>query len=30
VLYGSGLGNRAAAAWKHRRGLFALGRRYLG
>lgn len=29
VLYGSGLGERAAAAWKHRHGLLALGRRYL-
>ncbi len=30
VLYGSGIGQRAAAAWRHRRGLYALGRRYLG
>jgi acyl-CoA reductase-like NAD-dependent aldehyde dehydrogenase len=30
VLYGSGIGQRASAAWKHRRGLFELGRRYLG
>jgi succinate-semialdehyde dehydrogenase/glutarate-semialdehyde dehydrogenase len=30
VLYRSGLGARAAAAWRHRRGLVHLGRRYLG
>jgi acyl-CoA reductase-like NAD-dependent aldehyde dehydrogenase len=30
VLYGSGLGERVQAAWRHRRGLLALGRRYLG
>ena len=30
VLYGNGLLQRAQAAWKHRRGLVALGRRYLG
>jgi succinate-semialdehyde dehydrogenase/glutarate-semialdehyde dehydrogenase len=30
VLYGSGIGQRAAAAWRHRRGLYALGRRYVG
>ena len=30
VLYGSGFARRAGAAWRHRRGLFALGRRYLG
>ncbi len=29
VLYGSGLSERAQAAWRHRRGLLALGRRYL-
>jgi succinate-semialdehyde dehydrogenase/glutarate-semialdehyde dehydrogenase len=29
VLYGQGLVERAAAAWKHRRGLLELGRRYL-
>jgi acyl-CoA reductase-like NAD-dependent aldehyde dehydrogenase len=29
VLYGEGVGRRASAAWRHRRGLFALGRRYL-
>jgi hypothetical protein len=28
VLYGEGLG-RLEAAWRHRRGLLALGRRYL-
>jgi acyl-CoA reductase-like NAD-dependent aldehyde dehydrogenase len=30
VLYGDGLAHRAQAAWRHRRGLLALGRRYLG
>jgi acyl-CoA reductase-like NAD-dependent aldehyde dehydrogenase len=30
VLYGSGIDRRAQAAWRHRRGLVALGRRYLG
>jgi acyl-CoA reductase-like NAD-dependent aldehyde dehydrogenase len=30
VLYGHGLRERAQAAWRHRRGLLALGRRYLG
>jgi acyl-CoA reductase-like NAD-dependent aldehyde dehydrogenase len=30
VLYGGGLAHRAQAAWRHRRGLLALGRRYLG
>ena len=30
VLYGGGLAYRAQAAWRHRRGLLALGRRYLG
>jgi acyl-CoA reductase-like NAD-dependent aldehyde dehydrogenase len=30
VLYGQGLRERAQAAWRHRRGLLALGRRYLG
>jgi len=29
VLYGEGLRPRLEAAWRHRRGLFALGRRYL-
>jgi succinate-semialdehyde dehydrogenase/glutarate-semialdehyde dehydrogenase len=29
VLYGEGLGRRLGSAWRHRRGLFALGRRYL-
>jgi succinate-semialdehyde dehydrogenase/glutarate-semialdehyde dehydrogenase len=29
VLYGEGLGRRLAAAWEHRQGLLALGRRYL-
>jgi acyl-CoA reductase-like NAD-dependent aldehyde dehydrogenase len=29
LLYGEGLGRRLDAAWRHRRGLFALGRRYL-
>jgi acyl-CoA reductase-like NAD-dependent aldehyde dehydrogenase len=29
VLYGEGLARRLEAAWKHRGGLFALGRRYL-
>jgi acyl-CoA reductase-like NAD-dependent aldehyde dehydrogenase len=29
VLFGEGLARRAGAAWRHRRGLFALGRRYL-
>jgi hypothetical protein len=29
VLYGSGLGTKALAAWRHRRGLLALGGRYL-
>jgi succinate-semialdehyde dehydrogenase/glutarate-semialdehyde dehydrogenase len=29
VLYGSGVVPRVAAAWRHRRGLVALGRRYL-
>ena len=29
VLYGEGLGRRLGAAWRHRRGLFSLGRRYL-
>ena len=29
VLYGEGLGSRLAAGWRHRRGLLALGRRYL-
>jgi len=29
VLYGSDVGQRAAAAWRHRRGLVHLGRRYL-
>ena len=29
VLYGEGLARRASAAWRHRRGLLALGRRYL-
>ena len=28
VLYGEGLGRRVGAAWRHRRGLLALGRRY--
>ena len=30
TLYGDGLGARARAAWRHRRGLLHLGRRYLG
>jgi hypothetical protein len=30
VLYGNGLAERAQSAWRHRRGLLALGRRYLG
>lgn len=30
ILYASGLARRAAAAWRYRRGLVALGRRYLG
>ena len=30
VLYGRGIAPRAQAAWRHRRGLLALGRRYLG
>jgi len=29
VLYGEGLGRKLEAAWRHRRGLYALGRRYL-
>jgi len=29
VFYGEGLGRRLGAAWRHRRGLLALGRRYL-
>jgi acyl-CoA reductase-like NAD-dependent aldehyde dehydrogenase len=29
VLYGEGVGRKLAAAWRHRRGLLALGRRYL-
>jgi acyl-CoA reductase-like NAD-dependent aldehyde dehydrogenase len=29
VLYGEGLTRRLGAAWRHRRGLFSLGRRYL-
>jgi acyl-CoA reductase-like NAD-dependent aldehyde dehydrogenase len=29
VLYGEGLGRRLGSAWRHRRGLFSLGRRYL-
>ncbi|HTS73560.1 MAG TPA: aldehyde dehydrogenase family protein [Gaiellaceae bacterium] len=29
VLYGEGLGRKLEAAWRHRRGLLALGRRYL-
>ena len=29
VLYGSGIGPRVEAAWRHRRGLLALGLRYL-
>jgi succinate-semialdehyde dehydrogenase/glutarate-semialdehyde dehydrogenase len=29
VLYGSGIGRRVEAAWRHRRGLLALGLRYL-
>jgi acyl-CoA reductase-like NAD-dependent aldehyde dehydrogenase len=29
VLHREGLGRKAAAAWRHRRGLLALGRRYL-
>jgi succinate-semialdehyde dehydrogenase/glutarate-semialdehyde dehydrogenase len=29
VLYGSGIAQRVQAAWHHRRGLLALGRRYL-
>jgi succinate-semialdehyde dehydrogenase/glutarate-semialdehyde dehydrogenase len=29
TLYGQGLGARAGAAWRHRRGLVQLGRRYL-
>ena len=29
VLYGEGLWPRLEAAWRHRRGLLALGRRYL-
>jgi acyl-CoA reductase-like NAD-dependent aldehyde dehydrogenase len=28
VLYGQGVGRRLGAAWEHRRGLLALGRRY--
>jgi acyl-CoA reductase-like NAD-dependent aldehyde dehydrogenase len=30
VLYGSGIGPRVKAAWRHRRGLLAVGMRYLG
>jgi hypothetical protein len=29
VLYGDGVSARAEAAWRHRRGLFHLARRYL-
>jgi acyl-CoA reductase-like NAD-dependent aldehyde dehydrogenase len=29
LLYGRGAGTKAAALWRHRRGLLALGRRYL-
>jgi acyl-CoA reductase-like NAD-dependent aldehyde dehydrogenase len=29
VLFGEGLGRRLGGAWRHRRGLLALGRRYL-
>jgi succinate-semialdehyde dehydrogenase/glutarate-semialdehyde dehydrogenase len=29
VLYGKGIGRRLSSAWRHRRGLLALGRRYL-
>jgi hypothetical protein len=30
LLYRDGLAPKAAAAWRHRRGLAHLGRRYLG
>jgi succinate-semialdehyde dehydrogenase/glutarate-semialdehyde dehydrogenase len=30
VLYGQGIGAKASAAWRHRRGLLHLGARYLG
>jgi hypothetical protein len=29
LLYGGGLSRKLGAAWRHRRGLLALGRRYL-